>query len=197
MVLPSRPVERNNHPEDVRLHVAAHEFLKMWEPKISKLKGGYSSSARLIFLSWPKDICIHVEDRRLTQREAIQLVNDFTAKRAQDEVEFYMGMVAEEDQSFKGLIDHLCDAFQSGETLSELISNFYSWSQKTRETEDTFANDLQVLARKIIARKPSFRKEANQQLKAQYAHKLWDQYYAAMAHSALQSSLGRGIFYMV
>ena len=100
-----------------------------------------------------------------------------------------MGMVAEEDQSFKGLIDHLCDAFQSGETLSKLISNFYGQSQKTRETEDTFADNLQVLARKIIACKPSFRKEANQQLKAQYVHKLQDQYYAAMACSALQSSL--------
>ena len=108
---------------------------------------------------------------------------------ARDEVEFYMGMIAEEDQSFKGLIDHLCDAFQSGTTLSELISDFYGQCQKARETEDTFANDLQMLARKIIACKPSFRKEANQQLKAQYAHKLWDQYYAAMAHSALQSSL--------
>ena len=37
--------------------------------------------------------------------------------------------------------------------------------------------------------KTIFRKEANQQLKAQYMHKLQDQYYAAMAHSALQSSL--------
>ena len=155
---------------------------------MNKLNGGYSSLARIIFQSWLKDICIHVEDRRLTQREAIQLVKDFTAERAQDEVEFYMGMVAEEDQSFEGLIDHLCDAFQSGETLSELISNFYGWSQKTRETEDTFADDLQVLARKIIAHKLSFMKEANQQLKAQYMHKLQDQYYAAMAHSALQSS---------
>ena len=161
----------------------------MWEPKISKLNGGYSSSAGLIIQSWLKDIHIHVEDRRLTQREAIQLVKDFTAKRARGEVEFYMGMVAEEDQSFEGLIDHLCDAFQSGEMLSELISDFYGWSQKPRETEDTFADDLQVLVRKIIACKTSFRKEASQQLKAQYAHKLWDQYYAVMACSALQSSL--------
>ena len=99
-----------------------------------------------------------------------------------------MGMVAEEDQSFEGLIDHLCDTFQSGETLSELISNFYSQSQKTRETKDTFTDYLQVLARKIIVQKPSFRKEANQQLKVQYAHKLWDQYYAVMTPSALQSS---------
>ena len=36
--------------------------------------------------------------------------------------------------------------------------------------------------------KPSFQKEANQQLKVQYVHKLQDQYYAAMAHSTLQSS---------
>ena len=46
-----------------------------------------------------------------------------------------------------------------------------------------------VLARKIIACKPSFWLEANTQLKAQYAHKLWDMYYVAMAHSAMQSSL--------
>ena len=105
-----------------------------------------------------------------------------------------MGMVDEEDQSFEGLIDHLHDAFQSGETLSELISDFYGWSQKTRETEDTFADDLQVLARKIIVQKPSFRKEANQQLNAQYVQKLQDQYYAAKAHSALQSSLEEEFF---
>ena len=99
-----------------------------------------------------------------------------------------MGMVAEEDQSFKSLIDHLYSAFQSSEMLSELISDFYGQSLKTRETEDTFTDDLQVLSRKIIAGKPSFCKAANHQLKAQYAHKLQDQYYAAMACSALQSS---------
>ena len=97
-------------------------------------------------------------------------------------------MVDEEDQSIEGLIDYLCDAFQSGETLSELISDFYGQSQKTRETEDTFTDDLQVLARKIIVQKPSFKKEVKQQLKAQYAQKLQDQYFAAMACSALQSS---------
>ena len=37
-------------------------------------------------------------------------------EHAQDEVEFCMGMMAEEDQSFEGLIDHLHDALQSGET---------------------------------------------------------------------------------
>ena len=50
------------------------------------------------------------------------------------------------------------------------------------------ADDLQILVRKIIAQKPSFRAEANEQLKSQYAHKLHDQYYAAIACSVLQSS---------
>ena len=137
----------------------------MQEPKISKLKGGYSSSTGLIFQSWLKEIHVHIEDRRLTQREAIQLVKEFTMEHAWDEVEFYMGMVANEDQSFEGLIGHLHDTFQSGETIGELISDFYGQSQKTRETKVPFADDLQVLARKIIVQKPSFQKEVNQQLK--------------------------------
>ena len=49
-------------------------------------------------------------------------------------------------------------------------------------------DDVQILVRKIIAQKPSFRAEANEQLKHQYAHKLHDQYYAVIAHSALQTS---------
>ena len=54
--------------------------------------------------------------------------------------------------------------------------------------EDVFADDLQILVRKIIACKPSYWEEANGQLKHQYTHKLHDQYYAAIAHSALQTS---------
>ena len=48
-------------------------------------------------------------------------------------------------------------------------------------------DELQILVHKIIARKPEFRKDANEQLKSQYAHKLKDTYYAAIAHSMLQS----------
>ena len=72
--------------------------------------------------------------------------------------------------------------------MSELISDLYSQQQRKNELEDIFADNLQILVRKIIAHKPSFRAEANEQLKLQYAHKLHDQYYAAIAHSALQTS---------
>ena len=99
-----------------------------------------------------------------------------------------MGMVAVEQQTFKGLMQHLKNAFQSGETISELISDFYSQAQKKSKSEDAFAEDLQVLVWKIIARKLKFRKDVNEQVKSQYAHKLKDLHYVAIAHSMLQSS---------
>ena len=48
-------------------------------------------------------------------------------------------------------------------------------------------DELQILVWKIIARKLEFRQDANEQLKSQYVHKLKDPYYAAIAHSMLQS----------
>ena len=176
------------YPPRYDMKVAAQEFCKLHEPKINKFKGGYSATANLIFQSWLKDINVHVEDQNLTEREAIQLVKDFTAERACNEVEFYMGMIADDQQSFDGLVNHLKHAFQLGETVSKLISDFYSQHQKKNESEDAFTDDLQILVRKIIAHKPSFMAEANEQLKNQYAHKLHDQYYAAIAHSVLQTS---------
>ena len=136
--------------------MAAQEFWKMWEPKISKLKDEYTSSSGLVFHSWLKEIHFHVEDQQLTQREAILLVRDFITEHAQDEVQFYMGMVVEEEQSFKGLVEHLPDVLQCDKTFHKLISNFYGQAQKTRETEDAFANDFKVLARIIIAQNHPF-----------------------------------------
>ena len=170
------------------MQMAACEFHKLHKPKINKLKGGYSAMANLIFQSWLKDIRVHVEDRNLTEREAMQLVKDFTAERACDEVEFYMGMVTDEQQTFKGLVQHLKNAFQSGETTSKLISNFYARAQKKNESEEAFADELQILVCKIIARKPEFREDANEQLKSQFMHKLKDPYYAVIPRSMLQSS---------
>ena len=175
-------------PLKYSMQMAAREFCKLCEPEINKLKGGYSATANLIFQSWLKDIRVHVEDRNLSEREAIQPVKDFTAERARNEVEFYMGMVADDQQTFEGLVQHLKNAFQSGETTSELIGDFYARAQKKNESKEAFADDLQILVRKIIARKPEFREDANEQLKSQFVHKLKDPYYAAIARSMLQSS---------
>ena len=78
------------------------------------------------------------------------MVKDFTAQHTQYEVEFYMGMVVEEQQSLEGLIEYLKVTFQSGEMLSELMSDYYSQSQKVQDTEDAFSYNLQVLARKLL-----------------------------------------------
>ena len=93
------------------MQMVAHEFCMLCEPKINKLNGGYSARANLIFQSWLKDIRVHVEDRNLTEREAMQLVKDFTAECACNEVEFYMGMVVDEHQTFEVLVQHLKKCF--------------------------------------------------------------------------------------
>ena len=51
-----------------------------------------------------------------------------------------------------------------------------------------FADDPQILMRKIIVHKLSFRAEAYEQLKHKSGHKLCDQYYAAIACNALHTS---------
>ena len=181
-------VNPSTYSPGYEMKVEAQEFHKLHKPKINKLKGGYSATANLIFQSWLKDINVHVKGQNLTEREAIQLVKDFTAERAHDEVEFYMGLITDDQQTFNGQVNHLKNAFQLGETMSKLISDFYSHHQKRNELEDVFVDDLQILVRKSIAREPSFRAEANEQLKHQYAHKLHNQYYTATAHSALQTS---------
>ena len=74
------------------MKMAAEEFCKLYKPKINKLRGEYSATANLIFQSWLKDI----KDHNLIEREAIQLVKDFTAGRAHDEVKVYMGMIVDD-----------------------------------------------------------------------------------------------------
>ena len=99
------------------MKMVAQEFCKLHTHKIKKLKGGYSAMANLIFQSWLKDIKVHVEDWNLTERKTIQLVKDFTAERVHNEVKFYMGMIAHDQQTFDGLVNHLKMLF-SQERLS-------------------------------------------------------------------------------
>ena len=170
------------------LQAAATEFKKLREPKMAKFKGGYSSDASLVFQSWLKDIWVYTIEHRLSQQEAIQLVKDYTSEQARSEVEYYLGLTPKQEQSFQGLIDHLSLTFQSCKTVSSLIADFYNWCQRTRETEDAFADKLQILVRKIIARKLEFISEANQALKHQYAQNLRDPYFGVVARGQCLSS---------
>ena len=115
-------------------------------------------------------------------------MKDYTSEQARSEVEYYLGLTPKEEQSFQGLIDHLSLTFQSCEAVSSLIADFYNRFQKTRETEDAFADELQILVRKIIARKLEFIHEANQALKHQFAQNLRDPYFGVVARGQCLSS---------
>ena len=62
------------------LQAAATEFKKIWEPKVAKFMGGYSSDASLVYQSWLKDIQVYTLEHHLSLWEAIQLVKDYTSE---------------------------------------------------------------------------------------------------------------------
>ena len=173
----------NRNPLEISMALAASEFKKMREPKIKKFKGGYSSDERLIFQNWKKDLQHCIADRHLNNQEAIQLVKDYSEGYARREVDFYLD--TSENQTFEELLAHLNLAFTGGEDEATLFSEFYGRSQKARESEDAFADDLQILARKIINIKPEFRLGIDKVLKHQYANNLKDQYYSSIARALL------------
>ena len=48
--------------------------------------------------------------------------------------------------SYKDLLEHLNLTFAGGEDESTLMADFYSRTQKVKESEESFADKLQVLA---------------------------------------------------
>ena len=149
------------------LQLAAEEFRKIHEPKIQNLKGRYSANAMLVFNSWLKDIEMCVRERKLTNMEVIQLVKDYTADGARGVVEFYLD--TNSTWKYHELIEHLRTSFKSGETFSSLVVDFYSCIQQLQETEDQFTDELQILGQKVISIRPSWKQEANEALKTQFA----------------------------
>ena len=48
--------------------------------------------------------------------------------------------------SYQDLIKHLSVTFQGGKDEANLQAEFYRCSQKAKETEEAFADELQILA---------------------------------------------------
>ena len=61
---------------------ASKEFWWMQEPKITKLRGGYSADAKLMFRSWKSDILANISNRELDNKAAIQLIKEQTLDNA-------------------------------------------------------------------------------------------------------------------
>ena len=177
------------YPEEVATtaitHVMAGEFKKLKEPKLAKLKGGYSSEASLFFQGWAKDVRAIVEDHQLTDSEAIQLIKEHIEASACKQVDSFLDLI--EHPTFDMLMNELAAVYSPTDDDASLMSEFYGRKQLAKETDDAFAEELQLLARKIINAKPSFRSEANNAMKQQFANGLKDTYHQISARNILQS----------
>ena len=158
--------------EHSTLSILANEFKKLNPPKLQKLKGGTSPSAQLFFSGWVKEFRSIIKDRDLTDSESIQLAREFTEGKARQQVDFYLD--TNPIQNVQGLLEHLTAAFSSGEDEAGIKSEFYSREQLVKESEDDFAEALQILARKILIINPNFQSECNTALINQFASGLRD-----------------------
>ena len=71
---------------------ASKEFQHMWEPKIIKLKGGYSADVELMFWSWHADVEAHIMDHDLSNSAALQMIRDQTLEGVHCEVEYQLNL---------------------------------------------------------------------------------------------------------
>ena len=133
----------------------AKEFRRLKDSKIPKLKGGYSSDAGLVFCSWRMDIQTEINENNYDNKSAIRLIKEKTQEKALKEVKYQLDLNSAE-MSYKDLLEHLNLTFVGGEDESTLMADFYSRTQKVKELEESFADELQVLAWKVISKKPNF-----------------------------------------
>ena len=152
---------------------ALKEFCKMREPKITKLKGGYSADAELMFCSWRSDILANITDRELDNKAAIQLSKEQTLDNVCCKVEFQLNLCGGKI-TYQDLLEHPSVAFQGGDDEADILAEFYSHRQQYKESEEVFTDELQSLARKVISKKPNFHNYLNRELKQWYANQLYD-----------------------
>ena len=76
--------------------------------------------------------------------------------------------------SYQDLLKHLSVAFQGGNNEANLLAEFYSHAQKVKESEEAFADELQILVHKVIIKKPDFGVNLDTTLKQHYASQLLD-----------------------
>ena len=130
------------------------------------------------------DILAHITDRELDNKAAIQLIKEQTLDNARHKVEFQLDLCGGEI-TYQDLLKHLRVAFQGGDNEANILAEFYSHVQRAKESEEVFTDELQLLARKVISKKPNFRINLDTTLKQQYANQLYDCNSASIAKTLL------------
>ena len=126
---------------------ASKEFRHMQEPKITKLYGGYSADAELVFRSWWADILANIQDMELDNKAAIQLIKEQTM----DNALVTRGRVSVRPLcsgviTYQNLLRHLSVAFPGGNDEANLLVEFYSHAQKIKESEEAFVDETSDLS---------------------------------------------------
>ena len=154
-------------------------------PKLTKFRGGYSADAELVFCSWHVQISWHtlLTVSWITR----QLSNSSKTKhwimlamRSNFNLTSAGGKILYED-----LLRHLSITFQGGNDEANILAKFYSHSQRAKELEEVFADELQLLAQKVISKKPDFQVNLDTMLKQWYTNQLYDCNSASIAKMLL------------
>ena len=130
------------------------------------------------------DIQTEINENNYDNKSAIRLIKEKTQEKALKEVKYQLDLNGAE-MSYKDLLEHLNLTFMGGEDESTLMADFYSYTQKVKESEESFADELQVLAQKFISKKPNFQQGLDSVLKNQYSKQLYDHHSAAIVKSLL------------
>ena len=116
------------------------------------------ADAELLFRSWWTYILSNIHDHRLDNKAAIQLIKDMMAESECNKVKFQLDLCGS-DILYQDLLKYLSIAFQGGNEEANLLAKFYSHGQKAKESEEAFADELQILACKVISKKSDFRND--------------------------------------
>ena len=76
--------------------------------------------------------------------------------------------------NYRELLKHLSVTFQGGEDEANILAEFYSQAQKPKESEESFADELQLLTHKVISKRPAFREGFDTTLEQWYANQLYN-----------------------
>ena len=130
------------------------------------------------------DILANIQDRELDNKAAIQLIKEQTLDNACHEVEFQLDLCGSEIL-YQDLLRHLSITFQGGNNEANLLVEFYSHGQKANESEEAFTDELQILAHKVIIKKPDFHVNLDLMLKQRYPSQLFDRNSTSIARTLL------------
>ena len=160
--------------------------MHMWEPKIIKLKGGYLADTELMFWSWHVDIEAHIVDHDLDNPATLQLIKDQTLEgvctvRLSINSDLCGGVIDYRANSLNILVSH-----SRGERTKQIFLQSSIVKHKNQqESEETFMDELQLLACKVISKRPAFREGLDTTLKQRYSNQLYDHNSSSVAKTLL------------